>query len=106
MMPHGSGFLQKLHDAIGHIDDLFVISDRYGSIEKAIHKVFPHARHGVCTYHVGQNLKTKFKNPAIHKLFHDATHAYRVLEFNFIFRQLEMIDPRVVRYLMDIRVDR
>ena len=62
--------------------------------------------HGVCTYHVGQNLKTKFKNPTIHKLFHDATHAYRVLEFNFIFRQLEMIDPRVVRYLMDIRVDR
>ncbi|RVX21185.1 hypothetical protein CK203_001778 [Vitis vinifera] len=77
-------FLQKLHDALGHIDDLFVISDRHGSIEKAVHKVFPHARHGVCTYHVGQNLKTKFKNPAIHKLFHDAAHAYRVSEFNFI----------------------
>ena len=25
-------FLQKLHDAIGHIDDLFVISYRHGSI--------------------------------------------------------------------------
>ena len=83
-----------MHDAIGHIDDLFVILDRHGSIEKAIHKVFPHARHGVCTYHVGQNLKTKFKNPTIHKLFHDATHAYCVSEFNFIFGQLEMIDPR------------
>ncbi|RVW49007.1 hypothetical protein CK203_080949 [Vitis vinifera] len=99
-------FLQKLHDALGHIDDLFVILDRHGSIEKAVHKVFPHARHGVCTYHVGQNLKTKFKNPAIHKLFHDAAHAYRVLEFNFIFGQLEMIDPRAARYLMDIGVDR
>ncbi|RVW32621.1 hypothetical protein CK203_076519 [Vitis vinifera] len=97
-------FLQKLHDALGHIDDLFVISDRHGSIEKAVHKVFPHARHGVCTYHVGQNLKTKFKNPAIHKLFHDAAHAYRVSEFNFIFRQLEMIDPRAARYLMDIGI--
>ncbi|WKA02277.1 hypothetical protein VitviT2T_020488 [Vitis vinifera] len=73
-------FLQKLHDALGHIDDLFVISYRHGSIEKAVHKVFPHARHGVYTYHVGQNLKTKFKNPAIHKLFHDAAHAYRVSE--------------------------
>nr|CAN66712.1 hypothetical protein VITISV_041525 [Vitis vinifera] len=99
-------FLQKLHDALGHIDDLFVISDRHGSIEKAVHKVFPHARHGVCTYHVGQNLKTKFKNPAIHKLFHDADHAYRISEFNFIFGQLEMIDPRAARYLMDIGVDR
>ncbi|XP_059593682.1 uncharacterized protein LOC132254010 [Vitis vinifera] len=99
-------FLQKLHDALGHIDDLFVISNRHGSIEKAVHKVFPHARHGVCTYHVGQNLKTKFKNPAIHKLFHDATYAYHVSEFNFIFGQLEMIDPRAARYLMDIGVDR
>ncbi|KAL6346179.1 hypothetical protein AAG906_027918 [Vitis piasezkii] len=88
-------FLQKLHDAIGHIDDFFVISDRYGSIEKAVHKVFPFARHG-----------TKFKNPVIHKFFHDATHAYRVLEFNFIFGQLETIDPRAARYLMDIGVDR
>ncbi|XP_034676991.1 uncharacterized protein LOC117907534 [Vitis riparia] len=80
-------------------------TNRHGSIEKVVHKVFPHARHGVCTYHVGQNLKTKFKNPAIHKLFHDAAHAYRVSEFNFIFGQLEMIDPRAARYLMDIGVD-
>ncbi|RVW14908.1 hypothetical protein CK203_072251 [Vitis vinifera] len=106
MMPHGSGFYKKLHDALGHIDDLFVISDRHGSIEKTVHKVFPHARHGVCTYHVGQNLKTKFKNLAIHKLFHDAAHAYHVSEFNFIFGKLEMIDPRTTRYLMDIGVDR
>ncbi|KAL6339227.1 hypothetical protein AAG906_024378 [Vitis piasezkii] len=84
-------FLQKLHDAIGHIDDLFVILDRYGSIEKALHKVFP-MRGMVSHYHVGQNLKTKFKNLAIHKLFHDAAHAYRVSKFNFIFGQLEMID--------------
>ena len=79
-------FLQKLHNAIGHIDDLFVISNRHGSIEKIIHKAFSHVRHGVCTYHVGQNLKTKFKNPTIHKLFHDAAHAYCVSKFNFIFR--------------------
>ena len=94
-----------MHDAIGHIYDLFVISDRHGSIEKVVHKVVPYVRHGVCTYHVGQNSKTKFKNPIIHKFFHDATHAYRVLEFNFIFGQLEMIDPRAARYLMDIGVD-
>ena len=51
-------------------------------------------------------MKTKFKNPAIHKLFHDAAHAYHVSEFNFIFWQLEMIYPRAARYLMDISVDR
>ncbi|KAL6350345.1 hypothetical protein AAG906_004295 [Vitis piasezkii] len=61
MMLHGSGFT-KLHDALGHIDDLFVISIDMVALRKR-HKVFPNARHGVCTYHVGQNLKTKFKNP-------------------------------------------
>ena len=51
---------------------------RHGSIERAVHKVFPHARHGFYTYHIGQNLRTKFKNPALYKLFHDATHAHRI----------------------------
>ena len=39
----------------------------------------------VYTYHIGQNLKTKFKNPTIHKLLHDVAHVYRIFEFNLIF---------------------
>ena len=71
-----------------------VVSDRHGSIEKAIRKLFPHASLGVCTYHLGPNLKTKFKNVVVHKLFHDATHAYRTSEFDAIFGQLQMISSR------------
>ena len=48
---------------------------------------------------------TKFKNPALYKLYHDADHAYRISEFNIIFGQIEMIGPRVARYLLDIGVD-
>ena len=48
----------------------------------------------------------KFKNSTLHKLFHDATHAYHISEFNIIFGQTEKIDPRVVKYLLDIGVDR
>ena len=59
-------FLTKLHDAIRHIDKLFMILDHHDNIDKAIHKVFPHAMDYICTYHIGQNLKTKFKNPVIH----------------------------------------
>ena len=33
-------------------------------------------------------------------------HAYRISEFHIIFGQIEMIDPRVARYLLDIGVDR
>ena len=59
-------FLTKLNDAIRHIDKLFMISNHHDSIDKVIHKVFPHAMDDICTYHIGQNLKTKFKNPVIH----------------------------------------
>ncbi|RVW36779.1 hypothetical protein CK203_113968 [Vitis vinifera] len=65
-------FIAACKDGNNQIYPLAFGIDRHGSIEKTVHKVFPHARHGVCTYHVGQILKTKFKNPAIYKLFHDA----------------------------------
>ena len=58
-------FLTKLHDAIGHVDDLFLISDRHGSIERVVHKVFPHARHGFCTYHSSGKLEDKVQESYI-----------------------------------------
>ena len=37
-------FLKKLHGAIGHVDDLMVVSDHHNNIEKVVQKVFPHVR--------------------------------------------------------------
>ena len=34
--PSWEWFLKKLHGAIGHVDDLVVVSDRHNSIEKAV----------------------------------------------------------------------
>ena len=68
--------------------------------------MFHHASHGVCTYHLGQNLKTKFKNVVIHKLFHDVAHGYQMSNFDTIFGQLEMISPRTTKYLVDVGVKR
>ena len=50
-------FLTILYEVIGHVDDLMVVLDHHGSIEKAIRKLFPHASHGVCTYHIRKILK-------------------------------------------------
>ena len=69
-------FLRKLHEAIDHVDDLVVVSDRHSSNEKAIQKVFPYASHGVCTYHLKKNLKTRFKSVEVHKLFNDVAYTY------------------------------
>ena len=71
-------FLRKLHEAIGYVDDLVVVSDRHSSIEKVVQKVFPYTSDGVCTYHLKKNLKTKFKNVEVHKLFNDTTYTYRL----------------------------
>ena len=56
--PSWEWFLKKLHGAIGHIDDLMVVSDRHNSIEKVVRKVFPHVR-----------VKTNFLNLTVVKLF-------------------------------------
>ena len=77
--------LKKLHGAIGHVDDLVVVSDCHNNIEKVVRKFFPLANHGVCTYHMKQNLKTKFKNVEVHKLFHDTAYTHCLSEFNVIF---------------------
>ena len=99
-------FLRKLHEAIGHVDDLVVISYHHSSIEKVVQKVFPHESHGMCTYHLKQNLKMRFKSVEVHKLFDDDACTYRLVEFNIIYGQLQMISPRVATYLMDASVDR
>ena len=53
-----------------------------------------------------QNLKTKFKNVVVHKLFHDAAYTCHLLEFNVIFRQLQMISSRTATYIIDAGVER
>ena len=45
-------FFRKLHEAIGLVDDLVVVSNHHSSIKKVVRKVFPHASHGLCTYHL------------------------------------------------------
>ena len=99
-------FLKKLHGAISHVDDLVVVSNRHNNIEKVVRKVFPHASHGVCTYHMKQNLKTKFKNVEVHKLFHDVAYTYQLSEFNIIFGKLQMISLRAATYIIDAGVKR
>ena len=53
-----------------------------------------------------KNLKTKFKNVEVHKLFHDVAYTYRLSEFNIIFGKLQMISLRVATYIIDAGVER
>ncbi|KAI9175032.1 hypothetical protein LWI28_026403 [Acer negundo] len=92
-------FFTKLHGLIGEMDDLVFISDRNTSIAKAATGVFPNSLHGICMYHLGQNMKAKFKGVEVHDIFYKCSKVYRVVEFNQIMRQIRGINASVVQYL-------
>ena len=95
-----------MHESIGHVDDLEVISYRHSSIEKVVQKVFHHASYGMCTYYLKKNLKKRFKSVEVHKLCNDVVYTYYLAKFNIIFGQLKMISPRAATYLVDASIDR
>lgn len=95
-------FLTKLRDLMGEVDDLVFISDDNVSIRKGITNIFPHANHGACVYHIGQNLKAKFKDVNVHELFFKAASLYRQSEFNDFMAEIRKVDQRADQYLVEI----
>ncbi|CAN6691398.1 unnamed protein product [Malus baccata var. baccata] len=76
-------FLTKLRSVIGEVTDLVFVSDRHGSIGKAVQTVFLEAYHGACMYHVAGNMRNTFgDDETMFKLYYTATKAYLVSEFN------------------------
>ena len=99
-------FLGKLRAALGDVDGLVFISDRNRSIGKAVKHVFPNSFHGACIYHLGQNLKAKFKRTRVHTLFFTAAKAYRVSEFEQLMTQIHRFDLKVGIYLREAGYNR
>ena len=97
-------FMTKLRSCIGEVTDLVFISDRHGSIEKAITAVFPEASHGVCIHHVSMNLKARFRmRPKdmdnFMATYFTAAKAYRRQDFDDQLQKLWQINAEAARYL-------
>ena len=97
MMLLGNDSLENCMKQLVTLMIFMVVLDHYSSIEKR--------KPCVCTYHLKQSLKTRFKNVEVHKLFHDRAYTYHLLEFIVIFDQLQVISLRATTYLMDANVD-
>ncbi|KAK0587691.1 hypothetical protein LWI29_026945 [Acer saccharum] len=76
-------FLKKLRKVIQNPDRVMLVSDRHNGIFNAMEAIFPDAAHGVCAFHLAQNLKRfcKQRNDVIW-LYYRATYAYRIEDFN------------------------
>ncbi|XP_038902318.1 uncharacterized protein LOC120088954 [Benincasa hispida] len=81
-------FISNLKCAIREPSNLVFVSDGTVSIGNAIRAVFPTAFHGLCTYHLENNVLPNFKDNTIVGMFKDAARAFRMSEFQAHWDQL------------------
>ncbi|XP_038898442.1 uncharacterized protein LOC120086080 [Benincasa hispida] len=74
-------FMSNLKCAIGEPPNLVFVFDRAVSIGNTIHAVFPIAFHGLCTYHLENNIFSNFMDNLIVGMFKDAARAFCMSEF-------------------------
>ncbi|XP_024016128.1 uncharacterized protein LOC112089291 [Eutrema salsugineum] len=114
---HGFPFMRKvvvvdgciqrnLHRVMPDDKELAIISDRHRAIGKAIAKVYPLSSRGICTFHLHKNIVEKFKGLDTFKLVKKAATAYRLADFNALFRQIQACNPGPYNYLQkaDLRM--
>ncbi|KAM6567513.1 hypothetical protein CsatA_026641 [Cannabis sativa] len=96
-------FLTKVKETYGERDGQCVISNRHESIEKATKEIFPNLMHGVCSYHLLQNIKKKFRKSGdeVKDAFNGACRAYNADDFEKYMNDLDGIDDRIRAYLRD-----
>ncbi|XP_019089167.1 PREDICTED: uncharacterized protein LOC104733708 [Camelina sativa] len=93
-------FFTQLSSVIPDDEELALISDRHKSIGKAIAKVYPLASRGICTYHLHKNIILRFSGSETFRLVKKAAAAYRVVDFEEIFQQIQEANPQLHAYLV------
>ncbi|KAL5541110.1 hypothetical protein UlMin_043396 [Ulmus minor] len=80
-------FLMRVKHVFGVNLALLIVSDQHHSINSAVKEVFPQAFHGICMYHLLNNLKTKFKSKTKELEQHNiqTTKSYNLQDFNVLF---------------------
>ncbi|KAL5565013.1 hypothetical protein UlMin_028177 [Ulmus minor] len=83
-------FLKRVKDVFGENHALVIMSDRHRSIRSAIEEAFPRAFHGICMYHLLNNLKTKFKSKSkeLEQHYIPVAKSYNLQEFHVLFYTL------------------
>ncbi|XP_060958349.1 uncharacterized protein LOC115712279 [Cannabis sativa] len=94
-------FFKRLKEAIGEREEMCIISDRHISIKNAIAEVFPRIYHGICAYHLKQNLRSRFRGVHVQATFEIAARSYSVPEYDSAMAELRNINPEITTYLLE-----
>ncbi|KAL5538636.1 hypothetical protein UlMin_046178 [Ulmus minor] len=101
-------FLRRIKDVFGERAGHVIVSDRHRSINNAVKEVFPNAFHGICMYHLLNNLKNKFKTKTkeLEQHYIQTAKAYNLQEFHVLFYTLCCAVPGAKEYLERVGLDR
>lgn len=94
-------FLQRLSLVIPDSTELVFASDRHQSISKAVEEVYVSAKHVICTRHLKQNIKARFKNRGVIHYVSKASECYTISEFESCFKTICDINGELGKYLKD-----
>ncbi|XP_010456739.1 PREDICTED: protein FAR1-RELATED SEQUENCE 8-like [Camelina sativa] len=92
-------FFRCLLSIIPNEPDLVFVSDHAQSIEKAISELYPASHHGICKFHLQNNIKVKFRSKSFLPLVEAAANAYTFQEFEVAFRDIQNYNPKLAKYL-------
>ncbi|KAL7591506.1 hypothetical protein Lser_V15G32242 [Lactuca serriola] len=101
-------FLEKLHECIGDVEGLTMVTDKAPAIAVSIQNVFPNAQHGLCGFHlIGNIVHTFGKNKKNSNFVLEAGKslqipAYKTTEFEFYWGRLRNIRDDVATHLSQI----
>ncbi|XP_017973468.1 PREDICTED: uncharacterized protein LOC108661405 [Theobroma cacao] len=84
-----SWFLNQLRRVIGCPENAMFISDQHFGIKNAVEKVYKDAHHDLCNYHLGKNVKNRFKRENVAAIFTMGANCYRVANFDRHMNQLK-----------------
>nr|XP_009801424.1 PREDICTED: uncharacterized protein LOC104247167 [Nicotiana sylvestris] len=71
------------------------------AIAYGIVKVYPESHHGICIYHLEQNLKRRKVKSKVIKLFQSAAKVYMRKEFDLYMSDIAKVDNKAYDYLME-----
>ncbi|XP_057766815.1 uncharacterized protein LOC130987184 [Salvia miltiorrhiza] len=95
-----SYFMSRIRRVYGQADPLLIVSDQHISIANAIRNELPNATHGLCYYHLQNNLKHYGK--AVVEVYRQAAFAYEKSDFNRAMNALKVMKRAAYDKLMGI----
>ncbi|XP_022855667.1 uncharacterized protein LOC111376892 [Olea europaea var. sylvestris] len=90
--------------AYGNREGLCFVSNRHPSIKNAIEHVYLGDYHGICSYHLLQNLKSYYGKSGenITQAFNSTIRAYMLEEYDYNMSLLITMNEKIISYLTDV----